>query len=254
MSATTDGALLSGKERERYVTALFNRIAGPYDRLNRIISMGRDRAWRRAVLAAVDLSPGATAADLGCGTGDFYLLLREKVGAGGRVVGIDLSPGMLDLARKKAEVADPLAPADLRVGSAEATGLADASVDLVTMGWVLRNVGDRAATYREILRILKPGGTFLALDMSRPDFLPLALGSALYMRMVMPLVVAVLGGDLEAYKYLAGSTARFPKQAALADEWRAAGFRDVRTRSFMLGNIAAHFGKKGAAASEGRSR
>lgn len=240
---STDGSLLQGPDRERYVRELFNRIAKPYDRLNRVISLGRDSAWRRAVLDRIGVHAGMHAVDLGTGTGDFFLLLRERVGPSGTVTGIDLSPEMLEVARAKAERTGGR-NAELRVGNAAATGLPDASADVVTMGWVLRNVGERAAVYREVLRILRPGGTFVSLDMSQPDSAFVRFGSTVYMNTFMPLVVRLVGGDYEAYTYLARSTARFPRKAELAAEWTAAGFADVSIRSFMAGSIAAHFGKR----------
>jgi demethylmenaquinone methyltransferase / 2-methoxy-6-polyprenyl-1,4-benzoquinol methylase len=244
MTLPPDGSILTGAERERFVTGLFDRIAQPYDRLNRLISLGRDLAWRRAALDCAAIAPGMSAVDLGCGTGDFFILLARRTGAGGRVVGIDLSPGMLERARAKAAAALPGIAVDLRLGGADTTGLPDASADVVTMGWVLRNVGDRAAVYREVLRILRPGGRFVALDMSQPDFAPLRWASRAYVGAIMPLAVRCAGGDALAYRYLARSTARFPRKAALAQEWRDAGFRNVRFRGFMAGNIALHAGER----------
>lgn len=246
MAATFDGSTLQGKEREEYVRKLFNEIAEPYDRLNRIISLGRDLAWRRRALDWAELGEGISAVDLGTGTGDFFLLLHERAGANGSVIGLDLAEQMLTVAREKAAAALGEQEFDLRVASAADTGLPSASADVVTMGWVLRNVGDRAAVYREVLRILRPGGKFLCIDMSQPDFAPLRWAAAVYLRLVMPGVIRLCGGDLEAYRYLARSTTRFPRKGELADEWRQAGFEEVRVRSFMLGQIGVHLGQKGA--------
>lgn len=246
--SVTDGSTLSGEDRERYVRNLFDRIARPYDRLNRVISLGRDVLWRKIVLDRARVRRGMTAVDLGTGTGDFFLLLLDRVGADGRVVGIDLSPEMLEIAKSKSDGVGAAMNRELRVGKADATGMPDDSVDVVTMGWVLRNVGDRAAVYREVQRILRPGGVFVCLDMSRPSFAPFRWASALYLSAVMPIVVRFFGGDREAYEYLARSTARFPAKDELALEWAGAGFVDIETQSFMTGTIAAHFGRKSARA------
>ena len=239
-----EGAQLEGAARERYVKDLFDRIAGPYDRLNRLISLGRDPAWRKYALDRIGVGPGMHALDLGTGTGDLFLLLRERVGATGHVTGIDLSDEMLDVARQKAGAVFPGEPHELRQGTASDTGTDEASQDVVTMGWVLRNVGDRQDVYREVLRVLKPGGHFVSLDMSRPKSAVLRAGAGAYMHLVMPVATKLFGGDMAAYKYLAQSTDRFPDKNALAEEWRAAGFVDVAVSSRMMGSIAIHFGRK----------
>lgn len=239
-----DGSLLTGREREAYVAGMFDRIAPAYDPLNRVISLGQDLKWRRIALQQAKVQPGMSTVDLGTGTGDFFILLTEAVGDQGKVVGIDISPNMLEGARRKAEERFPGKSHDLRQGGADATGLPDASADLVTMGWVLRNVGDRQAVYREVLRILKPGGAFVSIDMSQPDFAPVRWGAALYMHLVMPILIRGFGGDRSAYNYLAKSTDRFPRKRELAAEWTQAGFEDVRTTSFMMGSIGLHLGRK----------
>ncbi len=240
------GAELSGDAKDRFVAGLFDRIAAGYDRWNRLLSLGRDLAWRRQALRFAGVQPGWRAVDLGTGTGDLYLLLREAVGPTGSVIGIDVAANMLELARTKAEARFPDQSPDLRQGHAGATGLPDASCDVVTMGWVLRNVGDRQAVYREIQRILAPGGTFLIVEMSQPGFPPLRWSSGVYLNVVMPWLVRWTGGDATAYRYLAESTAAFPSKQELADEWRQAGFEDVAWRSRMLGAIAIHRGRKPA--------
>lgn len=246
MTATpqVSGSKLSGQERDRYVATLFDEIAPQYDGLNRWISLGQDRSWRKAALRWAGVRPGMSVVDLGTGTGDVYLLLREAVGESGSVIGIDVAANMLALAREKAQQQFPDQPHDLRVGHAADTGLPDACADLVTMGWVLRNIGDRPSAYREILRILKPGGRLLVIDMSQPSFAPLRWGSQLYMNWLMPSVVRITGGDVQAYRYLADSTAAFPNKPALAKELAEHGFVQPAWRSRMLGAIGIHRAEK----------
>jgi demethylmenaquinone methyltransferase/2-methoxy-6-polyprenyl-1,4-benzoquinol methylase len=235
----TDGSLLEGEEKEEYVTGMFNRIARPYDKLNGLISLGRDAKWRQEALSWAGVTSGDHVADLGTGTGDFYLEIRQRVGDEGRVVGIDIAENMLAVAKEKADQKFGT-HVDLRLGSAAETGLDDASQDLVTMGWVLRNVADRAAVYAEVMRILKPGGKFLCVDMSKPSFAPIRWASQAYLAMAMPVLIRVAGGDREAYDYLNRSTQKFPNRNELVVEWQAAGFIDVKSRGFMAGSIAAH--------------
>ena len=239
----TDGSLLKGQDKEEYVTGMFNRIAKPYDKLNSLISLGQDTKWRQVALDWAGVEADFSVADLGCGTGDFFVAIAKRLGENGQVVGIDIAENMLAVARQKAE-ANLGRPGDLRVGSVSDTKLPDASQDLVTMGWVLRNVADRQEVYREITRILKPGGKFLCVDMSKPSFAPFRWASQAYLAMAMPILIRMAGGDREAYDYLNRSTQRFPNRGALMQEWQEFGFEDVQSRGFMMGSIAAHLASK----------
>jgi len=234
-----DGAALRGRERELYVEQMFNRIAEPYDDLNRVISMGRDQRWRRLVVDMGGIGPGQSVLDLGTGTGDLAEAARVRVGETGRVLGLDLSENMLAVARQKI-ARHGWSNVVVRRGNAEATEVPDASVDVVTMGWVLRNVGDRAATYREIRRVLKPGGRFVSLDMSKPESAFVRAGFHLYLRTLMPLFVRMQSGDGPAYRYLKRTTEEFLTARELAAEMRAGGFGHVDFRTLMLSTMAIH--------------
>ncbi|MAG56824.1 MAG: hypothetical protein CMJ83_11075 [Planctomycetes bacterium] len=237
--ATSAGWELQGAARERYVGDLFDRIARPYDRLNRVISLGRDRRWRRVAVTMSGAQPGDRVADVGTGTGDLGIAFAQHVDRAGQVVGIDLSAGMLAVAREKRAQADVPWYRLVR-GTAAATGLPPAWADVVSMGWVLRNVGDREAAYAEIHRVLKPGGRVVVVDMSRPRGPLRRAGFWMFRHVVMPPLARLSGGDRSAYRYLAGSTDGFPDGPALADELREAGFADVRWRPLMMGAIAVH--------------
>lgn len=237
--AAADGWSLEGAAREDYVRRLFDRIAGPYDRLNRVISLGRDGAWRRLAVAASGAVSGSRVLDLGTGTGDLALEFARAVGPEGTVVGVDLSPEMLAVAEAKRRRAG-VSRLRLHRANAQATGLPDAWADAVSMGWVLRNVGDRAAVYAEVRRVLRPGGRFVCLDMSRPRGPLRRAGFHLFRHLALPLLARLAGGDLSAYRYLAGSTDRFPDAGSLAAELASAGFTAVSARPLMLGAIALH--------------
>lgn len=239
-----DGASLTGRERERFAARMFDSLAPKYVRLNRLISWGADERWRSTAIAAAGIAPGDTVLDLGTGTGDLYIPAYRAAQPGGQVVGLDISANMLGVADGRIRAAFPGIEPQLDVRSAEATGLPDSSVDVVLMGWVLRNVGDRPATYREILRVLKPGGRFVCVETSRPGFWPFRAGNYVYCKFVMPNIVRMVGGDRESYEYLAKTTVNFPRRHALTEEWTRAGFRDVRSRPLMLGSIALHVGAK----------
>lgn len=223
---------------------MFDRIAAPYDALNRTISLGRDRRWRALAIRMAGVAPGARVVDLGCGTGEFILAALPALQGSGSVVGIDLAPRMLDLARPKTEAARGRVEVELRVGSAAESGVPDAWADVVTMGWVVRNLGDRRAAYAEVLRVLKPGGVFVSLDSSRPEAALARAGLALYLRTAMPVLVCLRGGDREAYRYLADTTAGFLTPRELAAELLAAGFHPADWLSLMCGALAIHRARK----------
>ena len=230
---------LSGADKERFVERMFDDIAEPYDRLNRVISLGRDRRWRAVAVEMSGANPGQRVVDVGCGTGDLAMDFVQAVGAGGRVVGLDLSAGMLAVARGKGRGISWLT---LHRANASATGLTGGWADVVSMGWVLRNVGDRRPVYDEVQRVLKSGGRFVCLDMSRPRNPISRVGNWAYRHLALPVVARCCRADRNAYDYLANSTDRFPDGPKLAEELTAAGFRDVAWRPLMLGALAVHVG------------
>jgi demethylmenaquinone methyltransferase / 2-methoxy-6-polyprenyl-1,4-benzoquinol methylase len=247
-SPEAGGAALTGREREAYVGAMFDKIAAPYDRLNRLISLGRDGAWRATAVRMAGIGPGARVVDVGCGTGDFILAALEAMRGEGSVVGLDLAPNMVEIARQKTARAPGGASVEIRTGNAAATGVPDRWADAVTMGWVVRNLGDRHASYSEVMRVLKPGGRFVCLETSRPSSAVMRAGLAVWLHGVMPVLVRLSGGDREAYRYLAASTERFLTANELAAELSSAGFASVAFKKLMGGAIAIHVATKAGVA------
>jgi demethylmenaquinone methyltransferase/2-methoxy-6-polyprenyl-1,4-benzoquinol methylase len=221
------------------VRAMFDRIAGSYGRMNFLMTFGRDRAWRRAVVREAALPPGGRLLDLASGTGDIALeSLRQDPAA--RVTAADFSLGMMRVGRGR--------PGGDRVAwcAADAFSLpfADATFDAVVSGYLLRNVADRAGAFREQLRVVRPGGRVVCLDTSPPSPSPLRPFVRFYLRRVIPLLGRFVAGDRPAYAYLASSTEGFKSPAELAAIMREAGLVEVRHRSFMGGNIAVHTGTR----------
>lgn len=217
--------LPQGDDKQRAVEAMFDRIARRYDRLNRIISLGQDRRWRRHTVAALRLAPGATVLDLGCGTGD---LCNAVATAGYAPVGIDISAGMLAAAHTRA----PLVRAD-----ALTLPVPDASADGIITGFALRNVVDLDRFFRECARVLHPGGRLAALETSEPGSPLLRAGHDLWSRRIVPLVGARLAHDADAYRYLPASAAYLPPPGELLALVGAAGFANVRRRTFTGGAV-----------------
>jgi demethylmenaquinone methyltransferase / 2-methoxy-6-polyprenyl-1,4-benzoquinol methylase len=217
--------LPEGDDKHRAVEAMFDRIAPRYDRLNRIISLGQDRRWRRQTVGALRLAPGATVLDLGCGTGD---LCDVVTGAGYSPIGVDFSAGMLASAHTRA----PLARAD-----ALALPVPDASADGVVSGFALRNFVDLDRFFRECARVLRPGGRLAALETAEPASPLLRAGHNLWFRRVVPFVGATLAHDAEAYDYLPRSAAYLPPPGDLLALVEAAGFAAVARRTFTAGAV-----------------
>jgi demethylmenaquinone methyltransferase / 2-methoxy-6-polyprenyl-1,4-benzoquinol methylase len=221
----TAARLPEGDDKHRAVEAMFDRIAPRYDRLNRIISLGQDRRWRRHTVAALRLAPGATVLDLGCGTGD---LCDVVAAAGYSATGVDFSAGMLAAAHTRA----PLARADALV-----LPVPDASTDGVVSGFALRNFVDLDSFFRESARVLRPGGRVATLETAEPASAVLRAGHHMWFRRVVPFVGATLSNDAEAYQYLPRSTAYLPPPDDLLALVEAAGFASVERRTFTAGAV-----------------
>jgi demethylmenaquinone methyltransferase/2-methoxy-6-polyprenyl-1,4-benzoquinol methylase len=210
-----ESALPEGEEKARAVRRLFDTISPRYDLVNRVMTIGMDRGWRRRTVRELALPPGSRVFDLACGTGD---LCRELAAAGHRPVGFDFSHGMLLAARTEA----PLIEADiLRLPAA------DASADGITCGFALRNVVSLEALFAEIARVVRPGGRISLLETGEPDGPWMRVGHRLYFRRVVPAIGGLLS-DREAYSYLPRSTAYLPPQDELLSMLRSAGFPDAR--------------------------
>jgi demethylmenaquinone methyltransferase/2-methoxy-6-polyprenyl-1,4-benzoquinol methylase len=204
---------------------MFDRLAPRYDRMNRIISLGMDKGWRRRTVDALAAPSGGVVLDLACGTGD---LCRDLAARGYSPIGIDFSAGML----AAAQVDAPLVR-----GDGAALPIASASTDGLTCGFALRNFVDLEAVLDECARVLRPGGRLAALDATVPANPLLRVGNAVWFRGAVPLLGRVVAHDAEAYRYLPKSTAYLPPIPELADLLRAAGFRDVRHTTLTGGSV-----------------
>ena len=210
------------------VRTMFDRIAPVYDVMNRTMTAGLDRRWRR-ITAQTVVRPGDTVLDACCGTGDLAIAAAR---AGGRVVGLDFSQAMLGRARRKAPELEWLE------GDLLALPFAAASFDAATVGFGVRNVEDLARALAELRRVLRPGGRLGILEITRPRGL-LAPFYRVWFDGVVPLLGKLLPGG-SAYSYLPASVRRFPGPAALAELISAAGFRSVEVRLFGGGIVALH--------------
>jgi len=223
----------SGTLAPRDVQSMFDRIAPVYDLMNRVMTAGLDRRWRRLAAQAA-VRPGDRVLDACCGTGD---LAVEAVRLGGRVTGLDFSPRMLERARRKAPAVEWVQ------GDLLELPFGDGSFESATVGFGVRNVADLDRGIAELRRVLVPGGRLAILEITQPRG-PLAPFYRLWFDRIVPLLGRLLpGGD--AYTYLPASVRRFPGPEALAELLGSCGFEAVRFRRFAGGIVALHVGEAG---------
>lgn len=220
-------------DHDRRIAEMFDRVSPRYDRLNRVLSFGTDRSWRRRAIALARLDTPGRAVDVGAGTGDLTFALAAASAPGSRVVAADLSRGMLEVARRRGPVLAVIA-------SAEALPFPDGSLDRVISGFTVRNVGDLPRALRDFRRVLGPGGRAVILELSHPRGPLFPAIYRFYFDHIAPRIAILLGGDAEAYRYLPRSLRPFPKAEALAQLMREAGFARVRYERLTLGIAAIH--------------
>ncbi len=224
-----------------YVREMFATIAPRYDVTNRVLTGGVDEAWRRRAVRELAAPADGRVIDLCCGTGDLtFHLLRSAPSL--RVAGVDFCEPMLEGARKRAHREDSDGRAAFTVGDVLALPHEDASFDGAIMGFSLRNVTEIVAALREAKRVLKPGARFVNLDVSKAPNPLFRSAFNLYFYGLVPLVGGLIGGSRSAYRYLPNSLTNHPDADALAERFRAAGFRDARYLRLAGGAIAIHVG------------
>jgi demethylmenaquinone methyltransferase/2-methoxy-6-polyprenyl-1,4-benzoquinol methylase len=211
---------------------MFDRIAGVYDVMNSVMTVGMHQRWRERAVELARVAPGSRALDVATGTGDLAVALRE---AGAEVVGCDFSEEMLERARRK----EP----SVRFEWADALELPyeDDSFDAATVGFGARNFSDLSRGLREMARVVRPGGRVVVLEITEPQKPPLSTFFALWFDRIVP-ALGRLAGDEAAYSYLPNSVKRFPGPEALAGELAAAGLEEIRWVLTAGGIIAIHAG------------
>lgn len=230
-------------DQARRVREMFATIAARYDLLNHLLSGNIDKRWRRLVakeLSATLADSDAQVLDVACGTGDLSLTLCESGQA--RITGLDFCRPMLDIAVTKA--ARSGAPVPFVEGDALALPFDSSTFEAATIAFGLRNLASVEAGFRELLRVLKPGGRLAVLEFSKPKTPILRSLFKFYFTKLLPLFGGLLSGSKSAYQYLPDSVARFPDQAELASLMKEAGFVEVSFQNLTGGVAALHLGMR----------
>ena len=213
-----------------YNEKVFAAVAPRYDRITRILSFGRDRAWKKKLIQSLPPRGALRALDLACGTGDIARALA-RIYPSGEIVAVDLTPEMIRLARQQS------GSSTIRFEQGDMSRIAcpDESFDVVTGGYALRNAPDLKALLHEIMRVLKPGGTAAFLDFSKSEHKILRAGQLFLLRFWGGIWGYIFHRNPEVYGYIAASLEAFPDRQGLMKMIERTGFRDVRCRYFFFG-------------------
>jgi demethylmenaquinone methyltransferase/2-methoxy-6-polyprenyl-1,4-benzoquinol methylase len=211
---------------------MFDRIARRYDLVNTVLSAGTDGGWRRRAAKATLLKPGGSALDVACGSGKLTTLLARIAGPNGRVVGLDFSTKMLDVARHESPTIE------FREGDALKLPFDDATFDASTIAFGLRNLADPVRGLTEMMRVVKPGGRAVVLEFVRPPKGPVGSAYRVYLKTLLPALGGALSGAPSAYRYLSDTVDSYRS----ADELRAlaevAGWKAIRHLPLAMGTVA----------------
>lgn len=225
--------------------ALFAAVAPTYDLLNTLLSFGRHKRWRAIATREARLQAGDRALDVCTGTGDFAVQLRGVVGPAGLVAGVDFCGPMVRLGVRKARRQGQAVA--FALGDALALPYPDATFDAATVGFGIRNVADVPAAFREMARVVRPGGRVVCLELARPTHPLFSALYYLYFERILPRIGRLVHGKLENYAYLPASLARFSNRDQLRAQMEQAGIEDVMIRDLTFGIVAIHSGTRALA-------
>jgi demethylmenaquinone methyltransferase/2-methoxy-6-polyprenyl-1,4-benzoquinol methylase len=228
-------------ERTNYVATMFGRIAPRYDRMNSLMSAGKDRTWRRLAVRLAEPPVGGMALDLGCGTGDLALELARYPLR--QIFGVDLTGRMVELGKEKVAAAGLTNRVQLGLGDATNLPFGNDTFDCAATAFTLRNVVNISRALEELVRVTRPGGRVVSLEIFPLGANILAPLIGFYFRSIMPLLGGMVAGDREAYTYLPDSVGGFMTPQQLAELMEKSGIRNVGYRRLAFGTVAVHVGQ-----------
>ncbi len=224
----------SNLNKKKQVEQMFDTISGNYDGLNRLISLGTDTKWRKKVIKMVAERKPDTILDIATGTGDLAIKFAEKTSTS-KIVGLDLSEGMLSIARKKVLGTSIENTIEFIKGDSEALPFGNDSFEAITVSFGIRNFEDLEKGLSEIYRVLKPNGLFVILETSVPTKFPFKQGYFFYCKGLLPFIGKIFSKDKVAYKYLSESASVFPYGEKLNNILRKIGFIEVKNKPQTFG-------------------
>jgi len=219
--------------KKEQVAQMFDTISGNYDSLNRVISFGIDVKWRKKVLKLVADTNPKIILDIATGTGDLAILMTQT--NANKIIGLDISSGMLDVGRKKIAHRNLSEKIEMVLADSEHMPYEDHYFDAITVAFGIRNFEHLEKGLAEILRVLKPGGIFVILETSNPDKTPYKQGYKLYTKFMLPVIGKLFSKDNSAYQYLSDSAAVFPYGETLNNILRKIGFIEVKAMPQTFG-------------------
>lgn len=232
------------RDKRAQVEDMFDGIAPSYDMMNRLMSLGLDRLWLRSLVGAARRCDSVRhAVDMATGTGDVAFALAKAM-PGVAVTGLDISEGMLERARDKALTSPAAQRLTFLAADCTATPLPDAGADLITAAYGVRNFADIAAGYREMHRLLRPGGSIAILELSAPASPLMRLPYRLYTRAIIPFAGKIFAGDGKAYSYLLDSVDAVPARKEMCAIITAAGFEQARWKTLFPGTCTLYTARK----------
>ncbi|GAB6156272.1 demethylmenaquinone methyltransferase [Desulfosporosinus burensis] len=234
----------AGKDKATYVQETFNSIAGHYDFMNSLMSLGMDKRWRRIAVQRVGAKPGMHMLDVCCGTGQLSMELGSTVGVEGTVTGLDFSHKMLDVAKRSLEQSSNRDRIKFIQGNAMELPFPSNTFDGATVGWGLRNLPDLRQGIKEMVRTVKPGGRIVSLDMAKPTFPGFKQAYWLYFEKLIPLMGKIWARKASAYQYLHDSAREFPAQEELVRIFTECGLVETRFDNLAGGVVAIVSGTK----------
>jgi demethylmenaquinone methyltransferase / 2-methoxy-6-polyprenyl-1,4-benzoquinol methylase len=230
----------SGKKEQ--VARMFDNISQRYDFLNHLLSLGIDKGWRRKAIELLQAIKPEIILDVATGTGDFAIQALDLKPR--KVVGIDISEGMLEMGRKKIERLRLTGVIDLKKGDSENLSFEDNKFDAVTVAFGVRNFENLEKGLREILRVMKPGGMLVVLEFSRPAKFPFRQIYNFYFKGILPKIGRLISKDKSAYTYLPASVEAFPDGEAFENILRTVGFKDTACRPVTFGISSIYTARK----------
>jgi demethylmenaquinone methyltransferase/2-methoxy-6-polyprenyl-1,4-benzoquinol methylase len=230
------------QEKAGLVREVFDSVAGSYDLMNDLMSLGVHRIWKRDFAANSGVGLGDHVLDLAGGTGDIAALLSKRVGANGRVVLSDINEAMLNVGRQRLEDQGIVGNLSYAIANAEYLPFENGEFDAVTIAFGLRNVTDKDAALREMYRVLRPGGKALILEFSKVQPEPLKAIYNAWSFGALPILGKLIADDEDSYRYLAESIRQHPPQEELVQMMEDAGFDQARYRNLTGGIVAIHSG------------